>query len=66
MDDYKDFYWNNVKNWWNNINIDNNLFNNEYFTPKTENDKNIFKIKFLYVLKQIFEIENPNISKILT
>ena len=58
MDDYKDFYWINVKNWWNNINIDNNLFNNEYFTPKTENDKNIFKIKFLYVLKQIFEIEN--------
>jgi hypothetical protein len=58
MDDYKDFYWNNVKNWWNNINIDNNLFNNEYFTPKTENDKNIFKIKFLYVIKQIFEIEN--------
>ena len=66
MDDYKDFYWNNIKNWWNNINIDNDLFNNEYFTPKTENDKNIFKIKFLYILKQIFEIENlEHIDKIV-
>lgn len=66
MDDNKDFYWNNIKNWWNDINIDNNLFNNEYFTLKTENDKNIFKIKFLYVLKQIFEIENlEHIDKIV-
>ena len=66
MDDHKDFYWNNVKNWWNDININTDLFNNEYFTLKTENDKNIFKIKFLYVLKQIFEIENlEHVDKIV-
>jgi hypothetical protein len=60
------FNWNNVKNWWDKINVNETLFNTKFLVKKTENEKNIFKIKFLYILKQIFEIDNlDNINKII-
>jgi hypothetical protein len=61
-----DFYWSDVKKWWNNIETNDEIFNFYNFNKKTENEKNIFKIKFLYMLKQIFEIENiDHIDKII-
>lgn len=56
-----DYHWNNIKIWWDNISKDtNNLFPNN-FKKVSENDKNVFNIKLLYLIKKIFNIDDINI-----
>jgi len=52
-----DKYWIKVRNWWNNIDIQNELYPKEFKKVNME-DKNIFKIKYLYIIKKIFNIED--------
>jgi len=52
-----DKHWIRTKKWWDNIKIHNELFPKE-FKKVNDNEKNIFKIKFLYFIKKIFVIED--------
>jgi len=52
-----DKHWIKVRNWWNNIDIRNELYPKEFKKVNIE-DKNIFKIKCLYIIKKIFNIED--------
>lgn len=54
-----DYHWNNIKIWWDNVKITDNLFPKE-IKKVSENDKNIFNIKFLYLIKTIFNINDIN------
>ena len=59
-----DKHWIKTKKWWENIKISNELFPKE-FKKVTKEEKDIFKIKFLYFIKKIFDIDDlTNIDKI--
>jgi hypothetical protein len=59
-----DNHWEKIKEWWININLSNELFPKQ-FRKTTINEKNFFKINFLYVIKKIFDIDDlNNIEKI--
>jgi hypothetical protein len=59
-----DKHWINTKKWWDSINESNELFPKE-FKKFTNDEKNIFRIKFLYFIKKIFDINDiKNIDKI--
>ena len=56
--------WIKTKKWWDKIKLSDELFPIE-FKKVTYNQKNIFKIKFLYFIKKIFNIEDvTNMEKI--
>jgi hypothetical protein len=59
MVDDIDIKWNEVYEWWENINIENNIFLHNIKKP-THEEKNIFNIKLLYIIKQLFNIEDIN------
>ena len=52
-----DKHWNKTKEWWENIKLSNELFPIK-FKKVTNEEKNIFKIKFLYFIKKIFDIDD--------
>ena len=64
MIDDIDIKWYKVEKWWNNINIESNIFP-EYLNKPLKEEKNVFNIKLLYIIKQLFSIDDINkISKI--
>ena len=59
-----DNHWIKIKKWWDNIKLSNKLLPKEIKKVNFE-EKNIFKINFLYIIKKIFDIEDlTNIDKI--
>lgn len=52
-----DEHWLNIKKWWENIKMSNELFPKN-FKKINKEQKDIFKIKFLYFIKKIFDIED--------
>jgi hypothetical protein len=59
-----DNHWEKIKEWWINIHLSNELFPKQ-FRKTTIDEKNFFKINFLYVIKKIFDIDDlNNINKI--
>ena len=59
-----DKHWIKTKKWWDKIKLSNELFPKE-FKKVTKDEKDIFKVKFLYFIKKIFDIDDlTNIDKI--
>jgi hypothetical protein len=59
-----DKHWIKTKKWWDNIKVSNELFPKN-IKKVTKDEKDIFKIKFLYFIKKIFDIDDlTNIDKI--
>jgi len=52
-----DKQWMKVKDWWNDIKISDELYPKEFKKVNIE-EKDIFKIKYLYIIKNIFNIED--------
>ena len=59
MVDNIDIKWNEVYEWWETINIENTIFSHNIKKP-THEEKNIFNIKLLYIIKKLFNIEDIN------
>jgi hypothetical protein len=57
-----DKLWFKTKKWWNKIILNDNIFPEQIKKVTTE-EKNIFKIKFLYFIKKLFDINDINDKK---
>jgi hypothetical protein len=57
-------HWDNIKKWWNNISITSSIIPN-YIKKVNKDQKNIFNIKLLLLIKKVFNIDDINkINKI--
>lgn len=54
-----DRHWNSVEKWFNNVNINDNIFSNNY-KKVTKEVKSKFTIKSLFLIKSIFNINDIN------